>query len=79
MPTDPDFEPRNPNGDNYLDDLNSTPSTGRLPQSLRRVRERVDVEVPSGRCLIENVHPVCGVQYARCVATKTFIDEPGLV
>ena len=80
MPIDPDFEPWNPNGDNYLDDVTSTPSTRQLPQSLpQRVRKRVDMEVPSGRCLIENVHPVRGVQYAHCVAKKNFIHEPGLV
>ena len=66
----------NPNGDSYLNGQGSTPSTRLLPQSLP---QRVDVEVPSGRCLIENVHPVRGVQYAHCVAKKNFIHEPGLV
>ena len=66
----------NPNGDSYLNGQGSTPSTRLLPQSLP---QRVDVEVPSGRCLIENAHPVRGVQYAHCVARKKTNDESALV
>lgn len=52
-------------------DANNTPTSRILPQSMSEAaKRRIDEEVPTGRCLIENVSPFRGVDYVHCFARK---------
>lgn len=59
---------------------NTTPTHREVPEKIPdSARERVNLEVPGGRCLIENVAPNRGVDYAHCFARRKYRNDEDLV